>query len=570
VADGWPLMRRLWSAPLGAHAAGLGLVLVALLPVVGTTSSFSADEGAAIIQARSLAGGGGWIVEHPFARADPAGVNYPLELSERGPAGSAPFGKHPLYALILAGVDRLGGVTGMVLLSVAGTVLAALLAASLARRIEPSLARPALWVVGLASPLLFDGYLVIAHTLGAALAAAAVLVAVVALERRNPIIALGVAPLVAGAVLLRREALFLGLAMGVVGAVLAVRRGEVRRAALVVAVTAPCVAAAAQVAERLWTRHLLGGGLEWSGVGAPSAGGSGLVAGRVRGFLLTWLTPAYGAESLAPIALLAMVTALAVGAVVLRRRGPAGGETVSRWSLVAAGAALLALLVGPPSVVPGLLVAFPLAAAGLLLVRRETLASLCAQVAFAVFALFAVGVVATQYAKGGAGEWGGRYFAIGLPVVVPVVLLALGNAGRALEGEARRRALASLVVCSLVLPAIGITALRQHHRNTWELVARFDRAGRVTGVDQPVLVSTQGAAPRYAWPTFERQRWLLAEPEGVGDLLDRVRAAGVTRVGFVTRNLERDEPLLGPAATVVWSDGATASRGWHVLVLQLA
>ena len=105
--------------------------------------------------------------------------------SERGATGRA-LAKHPLYPVLLAAADRLGGVTGMVLLSLAGTVAAAGLAAVLARRLDPALVRPDLWMVGLASPLLFDGFLVIAHTLGAALAAAAVLLALRAVERAGP------------------------------------------------------------------------------------------------------------------------------------------------------------------------------------------------------------------------------------------------------------------------------------------------------------------------------------------------------------------------------------------------
>ena len=130
---------------------------------------------------------------------DPDGVNYPLEFSESGPRGWTPFAKHPLYPLLLAGADRVAGVAGMVLLSLAGTVAAAGLAGALARRLDPGLTRPAIWVVGLASPLLFDGFLVIAHTLGAALVASAVLAAVVAIERRRPALALAVVPGVAGA-----------------------------------------------------------------------------------------------------------------------------------------------------------------------------------------------------------------------------------------------------------------------------------------------------------------------------------------------------------------------------------
>ncbi|MDQ3977965.1 MAG: hypothetical protein M3314_00210 [Actinomycetota bacterium] len=547
------------------------MILVALLAVVGSSSSFSADEGAAIAQARSLADGEGWIVEHPVPEADPAGANYPLEFSERGPRGFAPFGKHPLYALLLAGVDRIAGVAGMVLLSLAGTVAAAGLAAGIARRIDPALARPAVWTVGLASPLLFDGYLVIAHTLGAALAAAAMLATVVAIERRRAAVALSVLPLVAGAVLLRREAILLALALGLVAAVLAVRRPGARRPAGVIALGAPAVAAAAQVLEQMWTRHLLGGSLAWSGLGTSGTGSSGLIEGRLHAFFLTWLTPGYGARSLAPLALLVMLGAVAVAALALRRL-PDPHAAVNRWAAVAAGAAVVAVLTGPTTVVPGFLVAFPLAAGGFLLIRRETLRTATAQVGLGVFALFALGVIGTQYTKGGAGEWGGRYFAIGIPFLAPVLLLALHDAGSRLGRQVRQRAVASLAVCSLVLATMGVAALRHNHSGTAELVGMFEKAGQAVGTeggDRPVLVSTQGSAPRFAWPVSDRQRWLLSDPAGIPDLFGRLRVAGVTRIGFVTRDLSRDGPLLAPSATILSTDETASDRGWHVLVLQL-
>ncbi|MDQ4133850.1 MAG: hypothetical protein M3179_11755, partial [Actinomycetota bacterium] len=130
-------LRRAWAAHLWVHLAALAVILFALMPLVGTDVVFSADEGAAALQAESLARGDGWIVDHPLPDVDPEGRFYPLENSARGAHGSAPFAKHPLYALGLAAADRLGGFTAMVLLSILGTVAAAGLAAALARRLDP-------------------------------------------------------------------------------------------------------------------------------------------------------------------------------------------------------------------------------------------------------------------------------------------------------------------------------------------------------------------------------------------------------------------------------------------------
>src|SRR4029450_12481256 len=81
--------------------------------------------------------------------------------------------------------DRGFGLGGMVLASVVGTVAAAAVAGLLARRVVPELAALAVWATGLATPLFFDSWLVIAHTLGAALVGAAVLSVVRAREGRG-------------------------------------------------------------------------------------------------------------------------------------------------------------------------------------------------------------------------------------------------------------------------------------------------------------------------------------------------------------------------------------------------
>ena len=123
--------------PLVGHLAMLALVLMSALVMVGTSTVFSADEGAAIVQARSIADGDGWIVEHPLPELDPDGVAYPIELSEQGEDGVAPFAKHPAYAGALSLAARGRDLTGMLAISVAGTVLAAWCAARLTDRVRP-------------------------------------------------------------------------------------------------------------------------------------------------------------------------------------------------------------------------------------------------------------------------------------------------------------------------------------------------------------------------------------------------------------------------------------------------
>jgi hypothetical protein len=550
-----------------AHVLALALVLLALVPVIGTQASFSADEGAAIVQAQSLAGGDGWIVEHPLPEVDPSGHNYPLELSERGAKGFAPFAKHPLYALLLAGADWLGGVTAMILLSLMGTVAAAGLAGALARRLDPALVRPTVWVVGLASPLLFDGYIVIAHTLGAALAAAAALVAVVAIERKSWPIALAVVPCVVGAVLLRNEALFFAAALGLISAVVGFRRS--RLTALVVSGGALFAGVAAFLTDRAWTRSIVGGTVPSPSAGSIGSGGSGFIAGRVKGFLTTWLTPSYGGAKALTVALVVMVVALAVGALVVRRR-PADRGPIVLSSALAGLAAGAALVLEPTNLVPGLLIAFPLAIPGFVLLRRNSFGTSTARLLTGTFVLFAVAVIATQYSRGGTSEWGGRYFAIGVPLIVPVLLLALRDAGRRVDPVARRWALGSLVVCSVALASMGIGSVRHTHRFTGDLIASIERAGDGLETERPVMVTTTALIPRLSWRTFDRQRWLVTPASELADLTEALTETGVDRFVLVTNDLAHDRSVLPSSVEVVPADGAVDGSGWQVVVLRTA
>lgn len=547
-----------------AHLLALAAILLLLVPVVGTSQSFIADEGAAVIQARSLAAGSGWIVEHPLPEVDPDGRWYPVVHAESGENGFAPLGKHPLYPWLAAAASRLGGVTGMVLLSLLGTVAAAGLAAALARRIDPALAQPALWTVGLASPLLFDGYLVMAHTLGAALAAAAVLAAVVAVQNRRPAIALLVAPPVAGAVLLRNEALLFAASLILVAGVLALRRAH-RAPAVIVGGATFVGAVGARLLDRMWVAEVTGGAVSVSSMGVPATEDS-FVQGRVDGFLMTWLTPGYGGSALAGLALLVMLGA--VGWCALRVRSQPGARGVVAGAWVAAGAAVVALMVAPGNVVPGLLVAFPVATAGLLVLRRRHIGDAGTALLAATAALFAVAVLATQYAIGGSGEWGGRYFALMIPVAVPVILAALRAEGRRLAPAVRRGVAGALVVCSASLAVMAVGALRADHREGAREEDRIVAAGRATGDERPVVVSTWIAGARLAWATFDDHRWLYVPEDDVATAVGRLRAAGVDRFVFITTDLPAVRPHLA-GLTVVASDVPVNGRGRQILVLEV-
>lgn len=562
-AGGLARLARLARLPLAVHALVLAVVLAAGIALVGGGGGFLPDEGAAILQARTLEETGSWTVPHPLPEVDPEGEAFPIRHATPGDEGWAPLAKHPTYAALLS-VQPLG-VTGMVLVSVAGTVAAAVVAALLARRIDPRLDVATLWVVGVASPLFFDSYLVLAHTLGAALVAATVLLVVRAHERSAPPLALLAALPMVGAVLLRNEALLLAGALGLVAAVLAWRE---RSPALgLAAAVLPLAALVAWWADpRLTAVVVPGAGAEQVTAGAAHAG---FLGARVQALLITAVLPGYRFD-LAALLLLVGTVALVLGALRARR----GDGAVVLWWGVAAACYVLRLAL-EPGAVPGLLVAFPLLTVGLVVLSRPALATTAARLAFGTSAVFAAAVAATQYAKGGTGEWGARYVAICLPLVVPVVLGSLLLARRRLAERAPgsvRPATAALGIVTAATVLLAGLALRANDAATSSLTdAVVDQAAEAAPPDdggRPVVVTTVAAVPRWAWDRFDEARWLLVDEDDLGTTFDRLGEHGVPEAVVVVR---------GDVPASVGGDGApptversTPDGGWDVRTVALA
>lgn len=548
----WVLARPLW-----VHVLALGLVLVALVPVVGLEATFLPDEGAAVLQAE-LVDQGTWTAPHPYPEVDPDGESHPIRNALEGEQGWAPLAKHPIWAWSLG--QQPFGVPGMVLLSVLGTVVAAAMAALLARRVDPRTDRAVLWTVGLASPLLFDGFLLMAHATGAALVGIAAVLAVRATERRA-VAALLVIPPALLAVTLRNEVALLAVASALILAVSLVRR----RSWAVAAVLGSIVVAL--VAGRLfdaWLTTTVVPGATHEVVKA-GAGQADLLGSRLQATLITTVLPGYAA-GLGALLLVVALLCVVVGALRARAADPA----VAIWWSVAAVlyAARLLLEPGP---VPGLLVAFPVLVAGLVVLHRHTLVG-PAPALLAVSATFALAVAATQYAKGGTGEWGARYVAVAVPLVVPVAVASLAAARDDVSARSRpaaRRAIGALVVASVATSVLAVLALHHLHARTAELTdAVVDQAQGTEATPDggaPVVVTTVAALPRLAWEQADELRWLLADDDELTPLLERLDEQGVTEVVLVTRGADDAGLGLGPYQTVQLDERA---GGWDLRTLR--
>lgn len=557
-------LRRLWAAPLWAHVAALALLLLALVPLIGTASSFSPDESVVITQARSLNSGDGWIVEHPFAEVDPEDQFYPLAGSNQGDSGQAPFAKHPVYPLMLAALDSVGGVAAMVVLSVLGTVAAAAFAALLAREVTGGLERPALWAVGVASPLLLDAYLLIAHSLGAAVVTAATLAVLRAVRRERPaLLMVGGSLLVALGVLLRAEALIFGLAIG--AATVAVGLARRRPALLAWGFALGATAMASAVLEKWLVSVLIG---ELPGGVAPPAPEGDFLAARFEGFLNTWLRPTLEVPSAIDLVLV-VVCVLAVAAVAVLRWRAHRPHMLVVLSVVSTGMCAFAVLADLERVVPGLLIAFPLAVFGIGLVDRVSLEPSGRLVLTATAALFIAGVLATQYRVGGSAEWGGRYFALAVPILTVLAVDGLARRAPALPAGTRRWAGAGLVACSGLMAVAAVSSITGVHDYYEAVVTKMEVVGRSTSPGDgggAVVVSAYPNIARRGWPTNAEQRWLYnSEKELGGELAMRLDRFGIEELLFVHMNNDDVEPYLGRYAV---DAGRSFTMGrWEVSVL---
>jgi hypothetical protein len=514
----------------------LAVVLVAGVFIIGDHGVFSSDEGAGLAQARAVSQGS-WGVEHPFEAVDPEGRWFPLEKAQAlEDGGFAPLPKRPVYSWIAGQVWGLGGTLAVMTLSAVGTWIAAMAAALIARRLDDPLDRPALWVAGLASPLFADGFLVIAHSLGAAVVGVAGY-SLVRWANGAParwLVGTGVA--VAGGVLLRQEVVLLAAAMATCAVAFGLAPSR-RRWVLAGVVVAGALAAGLAL-DLVLTNHVFGSG----GVATPAAGSGGssssYLADRLAAFVTTWLRPGYG--DLGGGQMLGLVMALVgVLAVVAVKGRESRDVVIALWASVGVLAILRLLLRAPdPDVVPGLLPAFPVLLWGLVALRRASLPAFAWWLAGSA-SLFALAVLATQYREGGAWEWGGRYFAVGLPLVAPLIC----RGGRELLREVADPRVRQVIVTATVLvilcsATMQVVAVRASHGRSQDLVEGvLEVAGDTPPGDGglPVIVSADPELPRTAWDDLDAARWLYVSPEDLSEALLRLSRAEVEQVVIATR-----------------------------------
>ncbi len=184
--------------------------------------------------------------------------------------------------------------------------------------------------------------------------------------------------------------------------------------------------------------------------------------------------------------MVAVVSLLAM--VLIARRRPEDRAGMRLFAGVATVAAV-SRAVMEPQVTSGLLVAAPIITAGLATLAHTVGRDAERRWLASTVALFAAAVLATQYASGGSGEWGGRYFAIGLVLLVPLLVIGLRDVLDGLDHDTARVVAGAMLVTSLAFAVAGGRALVTTEDATDELVVRIEEAKE--RLEDPVVVATR-------------------------------------------------------------------------------
>ena len=541
------LGRRLATLPLWGHVGLLALVVAMFVAASHPGTGFSSDEGAAVSQARILRDEGTWYYRYPLEWMQDATSARPFIRADVGSRGIAPYAKHPTYPVLLWAVGA--GTAGGLALSVAGTVLAALMAALLARRLSGDRIAvvATLWLTGVATPLLFDAGLLLAHTLAAAAFGATAVLCLRAdaggrIRWGWLLGAMGAALAVS---LLRTEGVLAvaGLGLGLV-VVTRSRRSVVIGAAL----------AGAAVVGVVLDRRLQPLIVGVPGVVPGNTLTSGL-RGRWDGLYVTWLSTSSAMRQ--PSGTLLWIALVVVAAAaVLRRTNRIGQSTFGVVSGTVAAVYLLQFAQRPDLAIPGLLVTIPVLW-GMCWFVSSRGATREWWVLLAGGGLGAVAILATQYSIGGGVEWGGRYFAVLLPVMVAVVVTgSVGSLRRCLSSEPwRRAAFGAAVVATVAVAVIALGALRQGHQWADQLARGIAdaaaSAGTTPATDRPIVMTSSRLLPQLLHEDVERYDWVAADTDDLPGFAGQLVAAGADSAVLVV-----------PTGSVL--PGTLADAGWTV------
>ena len=426
------------------------------------------------------------------------------------------------------------GYRAALLVPMLGAIAAALAARALARRIGAS-GWLAFAVVGGASPVLIYAIDLWEHAIGLGAMAWAVVIAYdIRVMRLRPQWGLAVGALFGVAATMRTEALLYGAWCVVVFAALLWRSGRKWRPPLLLGTTALVGVALPLIANSVLEQIVLGGSLRASrAIGTAQGSGANLTV-RMREAVTTTL----GVRGLSDLRAEALLGLLFVGAIV----GTLWCATSTRRQSLAPKLAAFTLAIFVLlctlgwGFVPGLLVASPFAAAGLVALRHRSPSRELALLALGPLPL----VWAVQFTGGAGPQWGGRY-----ELLSGFVLTVVGVAA---VSQQRRWVQVWAVVLALAMTGFGASwmVIRTHTID--------DASRQIAARPEALVVSTWSHLFREggAYYTPDR-RWLTAETrEQLDRALEIAREEGLDTIAIVSVGPNAIDP--GPGYETVRVD----------------
>jgi hypothetical protein len=528
-----PLAFRATRVPTTLAAAAGLLALYVLLSFVNNPGGYlGTDTGGkvATLEVMRDRGTSDPDVGYWAAHHDPDAVLHPLYYTSHVGDRYVNLTTLPMPMLVRPLYEHFG-YRGALLVPMLGAIAAAFAARALAQRLGAS-GWLAFVVVGVGSPALIYGLDLWEHALGLGAMAWAVVVACdVRMMRRRPAWGLVVGLLFGLAATMRTEALLYGAWCVAAFGVLLWRTQRRWRPTAVLGATALVGVTLPLLANSILERVILGGSLRADrAIGTAQGSGSNLSV-RAREAVTTTLG-VRGLSDLREEALLGLLFVASVVCTLWSARSTRRRSFAPKAAALSVAMFALLCTLGW-GFVPGLLVASPLAAAGLTMLGRRSMGRELAVIALGPLPL----VWAVQYTGGAGPQWGARYQLLSGFVLCVVGVAALAPQPRWVKVWA--------VALAVSMTAFGASwmAVRTH---------TVDQAmSEVAALPEPMVISTWSHLFREAGAYYEPdRRWLTAETrEQLDRALEIARAEGLDTIAILSVGTAAIDP--GPGYETV-------------------
>lgn len=542
------------------HGVTLYAMIVAAVVVVGgmayfsffapADASVSSDDGAYVLAARAVEEGR-WYV--PYAADDVVGAEVvePYGGGSQGDSRSYPYTKRPLWVMVVAVADGVGGVIGMRLLLLGAVGCGIVATAALGGMIHSRRVGCLSAVAMALSPYVLNGLQLWAHAATVPLMAFAYMTAARGLAQTVRLRSVvGVVVSVAAAVALHQSSIPFAAALCVV----LFGHGLFGRnvSAVIVAGSVGAGAVAGQVGSSLSRAILVDQPLGVRSAIQPAVSQPGVTTwGRVEGFLDVFATNISGHGSTEATVLGLMAVLLVLCSAVAWRRSLAFTSVV--LMAVAVAFWVVRIAIDGDAFATGLFVAWPVVC---LIAVRPPRAWAPAEQMLVQAVLLAFPIVALRLTEVGGGlNWGGRY----LSPAVPVLAVLLAGSADALLRSHRSGAL------PILAGALAILVMVQAVQSDLTTRERHDQdAELATQARTEVVITSDAHLPRRSWRTVNEVDWLVVAPDDSGGVVrteEILRSAGIRQFTGYQLSAEHYEQWTGRPASTQPEDGVVITLG---------